>query len=86
MRVGVDVEVVLLAQLDDPGLRAVLRSNVPTGPLTLSAPSATASTTSKTGTSWKCWWTMPMPASIACRGSVKVRGVPSIRISPESGL
>ena len=39
--------------------------------MTLSAPSATASTTSNTGTSWKCWCTIPIPASIAWRGSVK---------------
>ena len=42
--------------------------------MTLSAPSATASTTSNTGTSWKCWCTIPIPASIAWRGSSKVRG------------
>ena len=37
-------------------------------PRTCSAPSMMFSATVKTGTSMKCWCTMPMPAAIASRG------------------
>src|SRR5947209_17221866 len=39
-----------------------------------------------TGTSMKCWWTIPMPSSIATDGDPISTGRPSIRISPASGL
>ena len=39
-----------------------------------------------TGTSMKCWWTMPMPRSIARDGEVTSAGSPFTRISPSSGL
>jgi len=45
----------------------------------------TFSATVKTGTSMKCWWTMPMPALIASFGESKVTGSPSIRIWPSLG-
>ena len=48
-------------------------------------PSVTFSATVKTGTSMKCWCTMPMPAAIASRGEPNFAGLPSIRISPSSG-
>ena len=50
-----------------------------------SMPSVTLSATVKTGTSMKCWCTMPMPAAIASRGEPNLAGSPSIRISPSSG-
>src|SRR2546427_8908303 len=34
----------------------------------------------------KCWWTMPMPRAIASAGPCIATGVPSIRISPSSGV
>ena len=83
--VGVDVEL-YCSESSTMRLRAAARSNVPSGPVTVSAPSATASTTSKTGTSMKCWWTMPTPASIAAAGSSKTCSSPSMKIWPESGL
>ena len=48
-------------------------------------PSVTFSATVKTGTSMKCWCTMPMPAAIASFGEWKLAGLPSMRISPSSG-
>jgi hypothetical protein len=39
-----------------------------------------------TGTSMKCWCTMPMPSSIARDGDVTWTGSPLTRISPSSGL
>ncbi|MCY1248583.1 hypothetical protein D9M72_620280 [compost metagenome] len=53
--------------------------------LVVSAPSATFSATVKTGTSMKCWCTMPMPAAIASPGPRKVTALPSTRISPSLG-
>ncbi len=50
-----------------------------------STPSMTFSVTVKTGTSMKCWWTIPIPAAIASPGSLKTTGFPSMRISPSSG-
>ena len=64
--------------------RARCRSMIPPGPVG-SCPSTTFSATVNTGTSMKCWWTMPMPAAIASPGPWKVTGVPSTRISPPSG-
>ena len=54
-------------------------------PLVSSWPSITFSATVKTGTSMKCWWTMPIPASIASPGSWKCTSWPSMRILPSSG-
>ncbi len=54
-------------------------------PLVSSWPSITFSATVKTGTSMKCWWTMPIPASIASPGSWKWTSWPSMRIVPSSG-
>src|SRR5580692_8457836 len=48
-------------------------------------PSVTFSATVKTGTSMKCWCTMPMPAAIASRGEPNLAGLPSSRMSPSSG-
>ena len=36
-------------------------------------------------TSMKCWWTMPIPSSIAAAGEPMSTGRPSTRISPSSG-
>ena len=43
------------------------------------------SATVMTGTSMKCWWTIPIPRSIACRGESIDTGCPSSRSSPSSG-
>ena len=62
---------------------AARRSSAP--PATVgSTPRTTFSATVNTGTSMKCWWTMPMPAAMASRGEVNVRATPSTRISPSS--
>ena len=53
--------------------------------LVVSAPSATFSATVNTGTSMKCWCTMPMPAAMASPGPRKVTALPSTRISPSLG-
>jgi len=37
-----------------------------------------------TGISMKCWWTMPIPWSIASRAEWNVTGLPFILISPSS--
>src|SRR5262249_5179781 len=50
-----------------------------------SAPSVTFSATVKTGTSIKCWCTMPTRARIASRGEWMATGLSSSRISPSSG-
>ena len=54
-------------------------------PFVCSWPSITFSATVKTGTSMKCWCTMPMPASIASPGSWKWTSWPSMKICPSSG-
>ena len=51
-----------------------------------SAPSIKFSATVITGTSWKCWCTIPTPREITPAVSPKTIGVPPILISPESGL
>jgi hypothetical protein len=43
------------------------------------------SVTVMTGTSMKCWCTMPMPSSIARDGESISTSRPSTRISPSSG-
>ena len=48
-------------------------------------PSVTFSATVNTGTSMKCWCTMPMPAAIASFGERKLAALPSMWISPSSG-
>ena len=82
-RVGVDRQAVALRELAharDGGLvvqqRALLRG---------SAPSTRFSATVITGTSMKCWCTMPMPSAIARRGESIATSSPSSRISPSSG-
>ena len=50
-----------------------------------SAPSVTFSATVKTGTSMKCWCTMPILARIASRGEWIATCLSSSRISPSSG-
>ena len=55
------------------------------GAAVCSRPSMTFSATVKTGTSMKCWCTMPMPAAIASLGEWNVTGSPSTRISPSVG-
>src|SRR5437879_2403832 len=64
---------------------AVRMSRTPATPV-ISCPSTTFSATLRTGTSMKCWWTMPMPRAIASAGPWIATGVPSIRISPSSGV
>ena len=49
-----------------------------------STPSTTFSATVNTGTSMKCWCTIPMPAAMASPGPVKCCSSPSMRISPSS--
>ena len=46
--------------------------------------SATFSATVWFCTSMKCWWTMPMPASIASLGVASLTAAPLTRISPSS--
>ena len=48
-------------------------------------PRVTFSATVNTGTSMKCWCTMPMPAAMASFGESELVGFPSSRISPSSG-
>ena len=43
-----------------------------------STPSTMFSATVITGISMKCWWTMPIPRSIASRGELIVTGLPLI--------
>ncbi|MPN35663.1 hypothetical protein SDC9_183161 [bioreactor metagenome] len=49
------------------------------------SPRTMFSQTVNTGTSIKCWWTMPIPFSIARRGLERMTGFPSISIVPASG-
>src|SRR5699024_8341575 len=71
------------AEISRTSVRAAARSSRP--PLVGSCPSTMFSATVKTGTSMKCWWTIPIPASIASPGSEKVTGFPSMTMSPPSG-
>ena len=48
-------------------------------------PRVTFSATVNTGTSMKCWCTIPMPAAMASFGEANWAFLPSIRISPSSG-
>src|SRR5829696_5300323 len=50
-----------------------------------SRPSTRFSATVNTPTSMKCWWTMPIPASIASPGLRLTCGTPSMVIVPSSG-
>ena len=63
---------------------AFFRSSTPPA-RTFSRPSMMFSATVNTGTSMKCWWTMPIPCLIASLGEVMRTFSPSITISPESG-
>ena len=82
-RVRVDVEPVAVGELAT-SRRVLRRSSRPAGPA-CSMPSVTFSATVKTGTSMKCWCTMPMPAAIASFGERKLAALPSMMISPSSG-
>ena len=44
------------------------------------------SQTVRTGTSMKCWWTIPIPAAMASLGEENLEGCPFTLIVPESGL
>ena len=55
-------------------------------PLRGSSASTMFSATVMTGTSMKCWNTMPMPRSMAVFGESITTGSPFNRISPSSGL
>ena len=44
------------------------------------------SRTDSGGTSENCWNTMPMPPAMASRGDAKLTGLPSMQISPASGV
>ena len=44
------------------------------------------SATVKVSTSLKCWCTMPMPKDMASAGERSATFLPSMRMSPESGL
>ena len=79
-RVGGDRQAVALGELADARPHGV---EVEDGPLRISLPSTTFSATVRTGISWKCWCTIPMPTSIASRGAAKT-GSP-LAISPASG-
>ena len=82
--VGIDRQAVAIGELADPA-RAAFRSSRP--PLLLGSwPSTMFSATVITGTSMKCWWTMPIPSLIAADGEAISTGLPSTRISPASGL
>ena len=48
-------------------------------------PRVTFSATVNTGTSMKCWCTIPMPAAMASFGELNWTFLPSSRISPSSG-
>ena len=63
--------------------RAPARSRRPPNAVS-SCPSMTFSATVNTGTSMKCWCTMPMPARIASPGPSKSWTTSSSRISPSS--
>ena len=56
------------------------------GPLWVSAPSMMFSATVNTGTSWKCWWTIPTPRAMASPGLRRCTGSPLTMISPSSGV
>src|SRR6266511_427689 len=60
---------------------AVARSSIPARRVG-SIPRTAFSATVNTGTSMKCWWTMPMPAAIASAGLFKRTGWSSMWISP----
>ncbi len=64
--------------------RVASRSSTPRARV-CSSPRATFSATVKTGTSMKCWCTMPMPARMASPGPENRTGSPSSRISPSVG-
>src|SRR6202050_340795 len=64
--------------------RVLRRSSSPDGRVS-SMPSVTFSATVNTGTSMKCWCTMPMPAAMASFGEPNRTAWLSIRISPSSG-
>ena len=72
--VGVDLEAVAARRARGSRSRAVSRSS--SGPLRGSSPRMTFSATVKTGMSWKCWCTMPMPAAMASAELANSTGSP----------
>ena len=74
-----------LSEISRTILRASSILSFPSAPVG-STPNTTFSATVNTGTSMKCWWTMPIPAAIASAGEVNTCDLPSMRMSPSSGL
>ena len=73
-RVRVDRQAVPLGDLERPrGGRAGGPGSRAVPPRTCSAPSMMFSATVKTGTSMKCWCTMPMPAAMASPGPLDLQ-------------
>ncbi len=81
--VGVDGEAEALRELARPRRRLLVVEQ--RAALRGSAPSTRFSATVITGTSMKCWCTMPMPSPIALRDESIVTFSPPSRISPSSG-
>ena len=82
-RVGVDGQAVAVGQLAHARAGAL---DVEQQPRRGSLASTMFSATVMTGTSMKCWWTMPMPRSMASSGDPMLTGRPSTRTSPSSGV
>ena len=70
---GFDLQPVALGKL--PTWRRAFRRSSRPGPRVGSTPSMTFSATVNTGTSMKCWWTMPIRALIASLGDRIVTGL-----------
>ncbi len=67
-RVRVDRQPVAARHLEDEFAGGTVVQEAQESTRTFSTPSITFSATVNTGTSMKCWWTMPMPAAIASLG------------------
>ncbi len=80
---GIDGQAVAGRQLLDLGAGAPC-GRAGRSSLVFSTPSITFSATVKTGTSLKCWWTIPMPAAMASLGPLNCTGSPSSSTSPSS--
>ena len=83
--VGVHGQAVLLRERAHHRAGAVEMSSTPP-PRVGSWPSIMFSATVMTGTSWKCWCTMPMPRRMASRGSLIGVVSPLTLTVPESGV
>ncbi len=81
--IGVDIRSRTAPRSRGPRSRAASEVEEPAKPV-CSLPSITFSATVNTGTSMKCWCTMPMPAAMASPGLAKRMTSPSTRISPSS--